>query len=57
MIGAIRPLPQYVFMLWSLVKHEDNFTFALPFGSRRSAFIWECELPRSYLCEPPRSPV
>jgi hypothetical protein len=27
MRGAIPPLPQYVFMACSLVKHRDNFTF------------------------------
>jgi hypothetical protein len=27
MRGAIPPLPQYVFMVWCLVKHRDNFTF------------------------------
>jgi len=27
MYGAIPPLPQYVFMVWYLVKHRDNFTF------------------------------
>jgi hypothetical protein len=27
MRGAIPPLPQYVFMVWWLVKHRDNFTF------------------------------
>jgi len=27
MNGAIRPLPQYAFMTWCLVKkHRDNFT-------------------------------
>jgi hypothetical protein len=25
--GNILPLPQYVFMVWCLVKHRDNFTF------------------------------
>jgi hypothetical protein len=29
MHGAIPPLPQYVFMVWCLVKHRDNFTFTL----------------------------
>jgi hypothetical protein len=29
MLGAIPPLPQYVFMAWCLVKHRDNFTFYL----------------------------
>jgi hypothetical protein len=29
MLGAILPLPQYVFMTWCLVKHRDNFTFYL----------------------------
>jgi hypothetical protein len=27
MRGAIPPLPQIVFMVWSLVKHIENFTF------------------------------
>jgi hypothetical protein len=27
MRGAVLPLPQYVFIAWSLVKHRDNFTF------------------------------
>jgi hypothetical protein len=27
MHGAIRPLPQYVFMEWCLVKHRGKFTF------------------------------
>jgi hypothetical protein len=27
MLGAIRPIPQYAFMAWCLVKHRDNFTF------------------------------
>jgi hypothetical protein len=26
---AILPLQQYVFMVWCLVKHRDNFTFYL----------------------------
>jgi hypothetical protein len=26
MLGAIPPLPQYVFIAWCLVKHRDNFT-------------------------------
>jgi hypothetical protein len=30
MRGAIPPLPQYVFMVWCLVKHRDNFTFTHP---------------------------
>jgi len=29
MRGTIPPLPQYVFMVWCLVKHRDNFTFTL----------------------------
>jgi hypothetical protein len=29
MRGAIPPLSQYVFMLWCLAKHRDNFTFYL----------------------------
>jgi len=27
MRGAVRPLPQYVFMSWYLFKHGDSFTF------------------------------
>jgi hypothetical protein len=27
MRGAIPPLPQYVFMVWCLVKQRDNFIF------------------------------
>jgi hypothetical protein len=27
MSGAIPPLPQYIFTVWFLVKHSDNFTF------------------------------
>jgi len=26
MRGAIPPLPQYAYMVWSLVKHRDTFT-------------------------------
>jgi hypothetical protein len=29
MCRAIPPLPQYVFMVWCLAKHRDNFTFYL----------------------------
>jgi hypothetical protein len=29
MRGASRPLPQYAFMAWCIVKHRDNFTFML----------------------------
>jgi hypothetical protein len=29
MRGAILPLPQYVSMVWCLVKHRDNFIFYL----------------------------
>jgi len=29
MCGAIPLFPQYVFMVWCLVKHGDNFTFCL----------------------------
>jgi hypothetical protein len=31
--GAIPPLPQYVFLVWCLVKHRDNFTFSSIFTS------------------------
>jgi hypothetical protein len=34
--GAIRPFPQYVFMVWCLVKHRDNFTFTFTFT------FWVC---------------
>jgi hypothetical protein len=27
MRGDMPPLPQYVFMVWCLFKHRDNFTF------------------------------
>jgi hypothetical protein len=27
--GAIPPLPQYVFMVWCLVKQRDSFTFTV----------------------------
>jgi len=27
MRGAILPLPQYVFLVWCIVKHRDKFTF------------------------------
>jgi hypothetical protein len=27
MRGAIPPLPQYVLIVWCLVKHRDSFTF------------------------------
>jgi hypothetical protein len=33
MSGAIRPLPQYAFMAWGLVKYRDNFTFSFTFTS------------------------
>jgi hypothetical protein len=29
MRGAIPPLPQYVFMVWSLLKPRDYFTFTI----------------------------
>jgi len=32
MSGAIPPLPQYVFMVWRLVKNRDNF---IPVSFRR----------------------
>jgi hypothetical protein len=35
MRGAINPLPQYVFMVWCLVKQRDNFTFYLYSGMLR----------------------
>jgi len=33
---AAPPLPQYVFMVWYLFKHEDNFTFT--FITERSPY-------------------
>jgi len=27
MLGAIPPLPQYIFMGWNIIKHRDNSTF------------------------------
>jgi hypothetical protein len=30
MHGAIPPLLEYVYMVWYLVRHRDNFTFYLP---------------------------
>jgi hypothetical protein len=38
MCGAIPPLPQYVFMAWSLVKHRDSFTFFYLFISMTRYF-------------------
>jgi hypothetical protein len=29
MSGAIPPLSQYVFVVWCLVKHRDNFIFTI----------------------------
>jgi len=29
MHGAIPPLPKFVFMVWGLVKHRDNFILPL----------------------------
>jgi hypothetical protein len=29
MLGATLPFPQYIFMVWCLVKHRDNFNFTL----------------------------
>jgi hypothetical protein len=29
MRGSIRPLPQYAFMVWCLVKHRENITFTV----------------------------
>jgi hypothetical protein len=31
MLGAIPPLPQYIFMAWCLVKHREKFTFTFTF--------------------------
>jgi hypothetical protein len=29
MRGAVSPFPLYAFVAWFLIKHSDNFTFAL----------------------------
>jgi hypothetical protein len=42
MRAAIRPLPQYVFMAWCLVKHRDNFTFTY------TLMVPTCTLIRSF---------
>jgi hypothetical protein len=47
MRGAIPPISQYVFMVWCLVKHRDNFTFTFtsygyfpfPFLARLNRFV------------------
>jgi hypothetical protein len=39
MLGAISPLPQYVFMAWCLVKHRDNFTFTFTYGVKLETII------------------
>jgi hypothetical protein len=53
MRGAIPPLPQYVFMVWCLVKHRVNFTFYLFTQGMRnqyaSYFIAECQIVHSVL--------
>jgi hypothetical protein len=43
MCGAILPLLQYVFMVWCLVKHRNNFTFIwsnlLSYGISYALFV------------------
>jgi hypothetical protein len=36
MRNAIPPRPQFVFMVWCLFKHRDNFTFSIAAGSCQS---------------------
>jgi len=42
MSGAIPPLPQYVFMMWCLVKYRDNFTFTFTLHSYVPETSEEC---------------
>jgi hypothetical protein len=45
MRGPIPPLPQYVFMVWCLVKHTDDFSVPLPLHLRQWIFrmiSWTC---------------
>jgi len=42
MLGAIRPLPQYVFMTRYLVRHKDNFTFTFAEISIPVCTDWMC---------------
>jgi len=30
-MALLLPLPEYVFMIWCLVKHRDEFTFSFTF--------------------------
>jgi hypothetical protein len=39
MRGAIPTIPQYVFMVWCLVKHRDNFNFI----NVIQGWMYECE--------------
>jgi len=34
------PLPQYIFMMWCLVKHRDNFTFYLLWKEAVSGLLY-----------------
>jgi hypothetical protein len=44
MRGAIPPLPQYLFMMWCVVKHRNNFAFyftlALKYSLHFIIIIW-----------------
>jgi len=40
MRGSIPPFPQYVFMVWCLVKHRDNFTFNFTVYNNLLLFSW-----------------
>jgi hypothetical protein len=52
MLGAIPPLPQYVFMAWCLVKHRDNFTFTFS-NIWRSVQVMKLLVMQSSLVPPP----
>jgi hypothetical protein len=43
MHGTIPPLPLYVFMVWCLVKHRDNFTFTSSTASGTA--LWPTQPP------------
>jgi hypothetical protein len=51
MRGAIPPLPQYVFVVWCLVKHRDNFTFTFTLVTHRDIFTFTyCLLYEERVC-------
>jgi hypothetical protein len=42
MRGATPPLPQYVFTVWCLVEHRDNFTFTFTFTDLKELGCLTC---------------